>query len=306
MISAARLYGVGLVGGLAAAALTLAAAVGSLARLPLERPSPAELWGACGQLLPAITPASVTALLLTSLAATVAFLAARSLYADIAGQRAARRVCRRSTRATIGDHEVLILPDCTPRAFCTGVLRPQIVISAGALSELAPPELAAVLAHEAHHAASRDALRLLSLRVLADALFFLPLARRLAERHSVMVEVAADSAATAAAGRSALARALLCFSSEAVGVGISGERIDALRGHSSRRDVPLGVMLGALFTLTALAALAFWHGPASRDHDAATPAANSAGQTCLLLLLALPLLIASVAFLRARPRPGRT
>jgi hypothetical protein len=137
-----------------------------------------------------------------------------------------------------------------------------------------------------------------------DALFFLPLARRLAERHSVMIEIAADKVATATAGRSALASALLSFSPEPAGVGISGERIDALRGQPSRHAIPLGLTLGALSTLTALSALAFWHGTPPPDADAgATPTAT--GQTCLLLLLALPLLIATIAFLRTRPGPRR-
>ncbi len=286
--------------GLFAVALTLAAAARSVSRLPLERPSLAELWGACGQLLPAMTPASVAALLLTSLAVTVVLLAARSLHADLAAQRASRRVCSRAALVRISGREVLMLPDPIPRAFCAGLLRPRIVLSAGTFARLSPPELAAVLAHEEHHVARRDALRLLSLRVLADALFFLPLARRLANRHSVMVEIAADRAATDTAGRSALARALLSFSPEPAGVGISGERIDALRGHPSRGQLPLGLTLGALSTLTALAALAVWHGTPRPDSDAA---ATASGQTCLLLLLALPLLIATVAFLRARPRP---
>jgi hypothetical protein len=305
MTSALRLYRVSLATGLAAAALTLTAAVRSLTRLPLEPPSLAELWGACGQLLPAITPASVAALALTSLAATVALLAARSLLTDLAAQRACRRACKAAARSRIGHHEVLVLCDPTPRAFCAGLLRPRIVISVGTLAQLSPRELGAVLAHEAHHVARRDALRLLSLRVLADALIFLPLARRLAERHSVMIEIAADKAATTTAGRSSLARALLSFSPEPAGVGISGERIDALRGQPSRGAIPLGLTLGTLSTLTGLAALALWHGTPPSDGDASAPS-TAPGQTCLLLLLALPLLVATAAFLRARLRPRRS
>src|SRR4051794_29773313 len=70
--------------------------------------------------------------------------------------------------------------DPTPQAFCAGYVRQRVYISTGALALLSEPELAAVRAHDRHHAASRDPLRLACARVCSHALFFLPALRRAA------------------------------------------------------------------------------------------------------------------------------
>src|SRR5258708_2047457 len=62
-------------------------------------------------------------------------------------------------------------------AFCAGLLAPRVYITAGAVAELAPGALDAVLAHEAAHARRRDPLRRLAAPAARDALFYLPLAR---------------------------------------------------------------------------------------------------------------------------------
>jgi hypothetical protein len=104
------------------------------------------------------------------------------------------------------------LDDPTPMAFCTGLLRPHVYVTTGALTALPQPELEAVLAHEAAHARRHDPLRKLLTRAIADVLFFFPLAgwwhRRLAET----AELTADRAAIAHAGVKAVAGALLATS----------------------------------------------------------------------------------------------
>ncbi|MFQ5576943.1 MAG: M56 family metallopeptidase [Anaerolineae bacterium] len=82
-----------------------------------------------------------------------------------------------------------------PRAFCLGFWRPKIWITAGMLNLLSEPELAAVLAHEAHHLTRRDPLTLFISRTLSAAFFFLPLLKTLAQAAEVHQEVAADRAA---------------------------------------------------------------------------------------------------------------
>ena len=70
-------------------------------------------------------------------------------------------------------------------------------------------ELDAVLAHERAHARRRDPLRGLLGRAGADVLFFVPVAPWWHEHRAVAAELAADRAAVARAGTSALAGALL-------------------------------------------------------------------------------------------------
>lgn len=79
-----------------------------------------------------------------------------------------------------------------PLAFTVGLWHPQIVVSQGIVSSLSEAELRAVLFHERSHARRRDPLRLLVVRFLADALWFLPVARSLARDFVDAVEESAD------------------------------------------------------------------------------------------------------------------
>src|SRR5262249_24318073 len=92
-----------------------------------------------------------------------------------------------------------------PTALCAGLPRPRLYVTTAALEILSPTELEAVLAHEAHHRRRRDPLRLAVAQVLADALYFLPAVRRLAEHHALLTEIDADAAAVAGTDGSALA-----------------------------------------------------------------------------------------------------
>ena len=82
-------------------------------------------------------------------------------------------------------------------AFTVGLWNPQVVLSEGMISTLSQEELAAVLSHELGHVQSRDPLRLAVVRFLADALWFLPVARSLAADFADVVEAAADDWAVA-------------------------------------------------------------------------------------------------------------
>lgn len=80
-------------------------------------------------------------------------------------------------------------------AFTAGWLRPRIYLAAELADRLSSRELAAVIAHEGAHAARRDPLCLSVLRFLGNALFWIPVLRKLAEDCADEVEFRADDAA---------------------------------------------------------------------------------------------------------------
>ena len=96
-----------------------------------------------------------------------------------------------------------------PIAFCAGLLRPTIYVSDGAITVLSEPELTAVLHHEADHARRWEPARRASRDAVADVLAFLPIIRWWSDRRIERAELDADAAAERAAGKSALAGALL-------------------------------------------------------------------------------------------------
>jgi len=96
-----------------------------------------------------------------------------------------------------------------PFAVTCGLVWPRIMVSDGLAGVLSPAELRAVLAHERSHLRRRDPARLLAARLLAAYGCYLPAARWLAGRAALNIELAADRAALAQAGRGELAGALL-------------------------------------------------------------------------------------------------
>lgn len=291
-----RAYRRTLLAGGAALLLTFAAASRGLARLAVERPTIGEFVGACRTLLPTITPTSLAALAVLSVAATSLLCGLRMMIEVVVAGRAARAVCDGGVRCRIAGEPVTVIPDTRPYAFCVGLVRPVIVVSRGALDCLAEREVEAVITHEAAHVRRRDPLRLAVLAVLSDALFFLPLIRRLASRHATLAEIAADSASAGRAGRPALARALLVFTDvavPAVTAGIDAQRLDALLDRPSRFALSVGAVLGSGVTLLALAALA-----AVGGSDGQAGAAGETARTCILVLLGVPIVGAIVAFVR--------
>jgi Zn-dependent protease with chaperone function len=107
-----------------------------------------------------------------------------------------------------GAEQVACVEDPGSSAFCAGLLRPRVYVTAGMVAALADDELDAVLVHEAEHARRRDPLRRLAARAAADVLFWLPLVGWWSRRRLEQAELAADRAAIGRVGRSPLARAL--------------------------------------------------------------------------------------------------
>ena len=80
--------------------------------------------------------------------------------------------------------------------FCTGLLRPRVLVSTALIKQLTPNELEAALAHETWHQRRYDPLRLLIGGVATHGLFFVPSLRELRQGSRVASEIAADGAAT--------------------------------------------------------------------------------------------------------------
>jgi len=83
------------------------------------------------------------------------------------------------------------------------------VVSSGLLGSASQGELRAVLEHERYHVCNLDPLKLLLLRVLSGALFFLPVLSSLRARYLTGRELAADRRAVVTCGRRPLVGALL-------------------------------------------------------------------------------------------------
>ncbi|HMH46450.1 MAG TPA: M56 family metallopeptidase, partial [Solirubrobacteraceae bacterium] len=227
MRSARRFYRVSLVLGAAGAAVAMLAVLVAVRSLSLGAPSAATLLQACQEVVfSGQTLISAAVLALAGIGLSVLGLAVRSM---VRQYRAQRRVLSRlpvqyetayrGTPVTVFAHE-------SPEAFCAGLLRPRVYLSSAALQTVQDRELSAVIEHETHHCHRRDPLRILTVQVLSDCLFFLPVMRHLRERYCTLAELAADEAAmTVGADRGSLAAALLVFAEGPTGVvGIAPER----------------------------------------------------------------------------------
>lgn len=92
---------------------------------------------------------------------------------------------------------VRVLRTGRPAAFTAGFVRPRIYVSAGLLEMLTEGELQSVLRHEQAHADAGDPLRLAAVRFLSDFLWFVPVARPLADAFAHHAEFRADDVAVA-------------------------------------------------------------------------------------------------------------
>lgn len=90
-----------------------------------------------------------------------------------------------------------VLEATRPVALTLGLIRPQVLLSEGIIFALSEEELGAVLCHEVGHVRNRDPWRLALVRFLADAVWFLPVARPLAGSFADAVEEEADDWAVA-------------------------------------------------------------------------------------------------------------
>jgi Zn-dependent protease with chaperone function len=243
--------------------------------------------------------AGVIALAAADLAIVAVFAASAALQV-VRSRTFRRRLCVRCIRR-VGGHTVVVVDDRVPRAFCAGLLRPRVHVSSAALRILAADELAAVVAHERHHARRFDPLRLVLVRALVAALPWAPGLRRLGERHTTVAELAADAAAVRAGGsRRPLAAALVALAGRGGpgGRGIAPERVDQLMGRLPRRGAPDWMLASAGLSL-ALLALAVVAGvlPGGRDVCSAVAGAPAAlaGAAAALVVLAPIWLVARSA-----------
>ena len=149
--------------------------------------------------------------------------------------------------ARVAGRDVHVVAGEAPLAFCAGLVRPRVYLSEGCFSRLGHRELAAVVAHEGHHADRRDPLRVLLARAIGDAYAL----RSLPRREQAVAELSADAAAVERGGVAPLASALLAFEAG----GIAPERVDRLAGARPAAEVPRAIVLMAASVLAVLVAL---------------------------------------------------
>jgi hypothetical protein len=228
-------------------------------------------------------------------------LAARSALSQLRARRRFSAGLRLVGSAEVASHETLIIDGPRPQAFCTGLLRPRVYISRGTLDLLDAEELQAVVAHEAHHAHRRDPLRIFIARALGEALFFLPVLTRLADRYSALAELAADEAAVRRSGtRQPLAGALLAFEEAPNNsvVGIVPERVDHLLGKRARWELPMAMLLAGAVTLVGLFAVVLRTADATGQASVDMPLLLA--QACMVGMAVLPMLAGGVALLASK------
>lgn len=303
MTSARRLYrlgaGIAILGALASA-LAIASA---LRALDFDISSPAALAAACRSfLMPELGAGGALVMALAALGTVTFLLGARSLQRQLRAHGRFMAALTAAGTRTVWGSQVTLLEGDEPAAFCAGFMRPRIYLSHGAVARLPAGELAAVVAHERHHLERRDPLRLLTARVMRDALFFLPVLQRLERRYAALSEIAADEAAAHQRGPQTLASALLAFGewrAPAGAVGIAPERVDHLLGRPAGWELPLSLLLGSLVVLGGVVA-----GTAVAGAFVASSSLNAAmllAQSCMLAMAAL-LLLATVMTLASSRR----
>jgi Zn-dependent protease with chaperone function len=181
---------------------------------------------------------------------------AGALYLGVAAGRALREARRQvallralsvEREIEVDGRSVTVVQGSRAAAFCGGLLHPRIYLSDAAASGLAPDELRAVVAHEAHHADRHDPLRLLVARALGGPAAALAAVRR----HALLADLAADAAAVQRLGSPApLAGALLAFDADRAGV--APERVDVLAAPGTGDAVPLAILVAAALAFALL------------------------------------------------------
>ena len=253
---------------------------------------------------PAANTAAVIVVVLAAVGLAMATATGRGLGRELLRNRRFREHLRSGARHQL--HGAWVLEDDRPQAFCAGLLRPRVYVSTGALDILDEHGLAAVLAHERHHARNRDPLRLACGRALVAGMLFVPALSRLLQRQTALAEIGADDAARAeGVERAALASAMLSFSETAGDdpIGVDPQRIDNLLGEPPEWRFPL--LLSALSTvaLVSMVTLAVLAGRVASGSATLAPPFLS-GQPCVVVL---SLLLAGALALVARgPRDRRT
>jgi Zn-dependent protease with chaperone function len=255
---------------------------------------------------PAANAGAIVVLALAALGLAMSVAALSRFGRELVRDRRFRETLHKRARREL--HGAWILEDERPQAFCAGLLRPRVYVSTGALKLLDEPSLAAVLAHERHHARNRDPLRLACGRAFAAGMLFVPPVRRLVQRQHALAEIGADDAARAEGiERAALASAMLSFSdaSGAAPVGIDPKRIDSLLGEPPQWRFPLLWCLITACVLVAMLALAVLVGRAASGSATLAPPFLS-GQPCVVVLALVPAAALAATAVRVRGRSART
>jgi Zn-dependent protease with chaperone function len=123
--------------------------------------------------------------------------------------RAAPDALVQAARQTGLTGRVVLVDAVDPFSFVYGVMTPRVAVSLGLLERATDEELRAVLEHERYHVRNIDPSKAAIVRVLSEALFFLPALSSLRARYVACRELAADRRAVALCGRRPLAGALL-------------------------------------------------------------------------------------------------
>ena len=138
---------------------------------------------------------------------------------------------------------VVLVQSADPLAFCHGFLEPMIYLSTGLVDLLTPAQLQAVLLHEDYHRQRFDPLRILVVRTISAALFFLPFVREWQRLFEVKLELDADRYAVHRTSKAALAGALhrlLNHSPNALSISASGVITAGLSANTARIAALLG------------------------------------------------------------------
>jgi hypothetical protein len=252
---------------------------------------------------PAANAGAIVVTVLAGLGLLMTGAGAWGLARELLADRRFRRTL--AARSPVALHGAWLIDDARAQAFCAGLLRPRVYFSTGAQELLDAPALAAVLAHERHHAIRHDPLRLACGRVLAAGLFFIPAMRRLVQRQHALAEISADEAAvlTARGDRAALASAMLSFSqaSSPDALGIDSERIDYLLGERPQWRFPVVLCLSAVAALSLLIALGLLVARTAAGTATLAPPFLS-GEPCVAVLAMIPAAagLAGLAYARGR------
>jgi Zn-dependent protease with chaperone function len=256
---------------------------------------------------PAANLAAVVVLVLALLGLAVVALAVAGAARELSSSLRFSRRLAGSARGRVA--AAVVFEDERPRAFCAGLLRPQVYVSTGALAALDEPALQAVLAHERHHAVRHDPLRLAVGRVLSRALFFVPGIGALAGHQESLAELGADEHAIGTAGenRSALARAMLSFSEQTdtgESVGIDPARVDQLLGEPPSWRFPTLVCVSALAVLVVVATVALLAGQVASGSATLAPTFVST-LPCIVMLALIPATVGLIVLWLTRPARRR-
>lgn len=165
-----------------------------------------------GDLPSGMTPARLGLVGLGLLVAAVLLGATvRSLLGALAVRRRHRDLLNLLARNDPAAPGALVLDHPSAAAYCLPGVRPQVVVSAGALDLLDSAQLAAVLSHERAHADERHDLVLLPFAALCRAVPRLGWVRSAHEAVTLLVEMRADDKARRLHADGSLATALLRF-----------------------------------------------------------------------------------------------